>query len=60
MKSEEEKYLETVHKAHEFVKAFGELKPESQQRLIQEIMCAASLQEVIYRMQAFMMNNNPR
>lgn len=45
MKTEEEKYREAFHKALDLKKAMDDLKPESKQRLINELVQIASFQQ---------------
>ena len=46
MKTEEEKYREAFHKALDLKKAMDDLKPESIQRLINEMAQIASFQQL--------------
>ena len=50
MKTEQEMYLEALHKAIDFKKALDELRPENQKRLFQELLGVASIQEVHARL----------
>ena len=53
MKTEEEKYLEAFHKALDLKKAMDDLKPESKQRLINELVQIASFQQLWDSMQRY-------
>jgi len=54
MKTEQEKYLDALHKAIDFKKALDELQPENQKKLFQDLLGVASIQEVRVRLWAMM------
>ena len=60
MKSEQEKHLEALNKAREFKNAFDDLTPESKNRLMQDLLGVATLQEAICIMQRMMQANGMR
>lgn len=54
MKTENEKYLEAMHKAIDFKKALDGLQPENQKRLFQELLGVTSMQEIYARLCAML------
>lgn len=60
MKSEQEKYLEALNKAREFKNAFDDLTPESKNRLMQNLLGVATVQEAMCILQQIMQNNGMR
>lgn len=60
MKSEQEKYLEALNKAREFIEAFNDLTPASKNRLMQNLLGVATAQEAMRILQQIMQNNGMR
>ena len=56
MKTEQEKYLDALHKAYEFKNALDDLKPETQERLFKDLLQVSTLQELNARICAILRN----
>ena len=50
MRTEQEKYLDALHKAHEFKKALDDLKPETRERLFRALLGVSTMQEVVTKL----------
>lgn len=57
MNTEQEKYLEALHKAHELKKAIDDLKPETKERLFKDLFQVATMQELRNRLWAELHNH---
>ena len=56
MKTEEEKYLEAVHKVHELKKSFDEMLPETKAKFLQDIAQATGIQHLLNELQKYLSN----
>lgn len=51
MMTEQQKYLDTLKKAEDFIKAFGELSPASKEHLVKTVLHVSSIQEAFVILQ---------
>lgn len=56
MKTEQEKYLEAVHKVHELKKIFDEMFPETKAKFLQDIVQTTGIQRILNELQNYLSN----
>ena len=56
MKTEQEKYIEAVHKVHELKKSFDEMLPETKVKFLQDIVKATGTQHLLNELQKYHSN----